>query len=310
MEPKVAAEHPSATAVYGRDSGQADTPELQVLICTYGEEGMRSIARANHPAVPGVEYVVCWQLPEGEALVPVELRRPDFKIYMSRTRGLALNRNMALSVSTAPLLLISDDDLIYTARHLGNVLAAFEQEPHADIICFMYESEHPKRYPESRYQYSAGAAKGHYITSFEIAMRADGIRGKMWFDTRFGIGGVYPMGEEDIFMHTVASHGLKAVFVPNTIARHDGPTSCQYQGDAETAHTKGAVFYHLFSLPQRRLRMLTHAWRARHRFPMRDYVKAWLQGEREEREAIARGDSGCKPPRSLPKMIFDGSNLR
>ena len=36
-----------------------DTPMLQVMICTYGQEGLKRVAASSHPKVEGVEYLVC-----------------------------------------------------------------------------------------------------------------------------------------------------------------------------------------------------------------------------------------------------------
>lgn len=44
--------------------------KLQVLICTLGEAGIQRVAKGEHPHVPGVEYLVSWQLPDGDVAIP------------------------------------------------------------------------------------------------------------------------------------------------------------------------------------------------------------------------------------------------
>ena len=111
---------------------------LQVLICTLGGEGIRRVAAACHPQVCQVEYLVSWQLPEGDLPVPEALQRPDFRIIKSDTRGLSRNRNAAIEAASAPLCLISDDDVIYNADNLQGIIRHFDENPEEDILTFRY----------------------------------------------------------------------------------------------------------------------------------------------------------------------------
>ena len=73
-------------------------PDLEVLICTIGAEGIRRVAASQRPEIPGVLYLVYWQLPDGDLPVPDELRnRHDTIVIKSASRGISVNRNRALS---------------------------------------------------------------------------------------------------------------------------------------------------------------------------------------------------------------------
>lgn len=252
---------------------------LEVLICAYGADGIRRVAEAAHPAVEGVRYLVSWQMPDGPADIPVELSRPDFSVHRSNTRGLSLNRNLALGLSSAPLLLIADDDLIYTRQSLEDVIRAFERNPDADLLAFRYGDAGGG----SRKPYPAVATdlrsmpRGWYPSSVELALRAKRVRGHFRFNENFGSGREFFCGEEELFLHDILKAGLKGRFVPLTVCRHPGPTT---QGRVEPlalAKVKGAVFVRLHpaSWP---LRMLLHA--ARCKGPKIAYLRAWLSGAR------------------------------
>ncbi len=266
------------------------TPILQVMICTYGKEGIERVAAAGHPRAEGVEYLVSWQR-GGAAHIPEELLRDDFKIVASDTKGLSKNRNIALSNASAPLLLVSDDDVVYTKERLQSVINAFETHPEADILTFRYESSsHSKFYPASQCNLST-PEKGYYLTSFEIAMRKDSVRGKIWFNENFGIGGMFPFGEEDVFLKDCLSSGLKGLFIPMTINRHDGSTtSSRNLMLPSRPQTKGAVFLHIHphSWP---LRMISHALRE---IPLwkkglvpspLSYCVNWIKGAKKAKKA-------------------------
>ena len=68
--------------------------KLQVLICTIGAEGIGRVVESSHPIVEGVEYLVSWQLPDGDMDVPEALAvRDDVKVCKVNSRGICRNRN-------------------------------------------------------------------------------------------------------------------------------------------------------------------------------------------------------------------------
>lgn len=258
---------------------------LQVLICTFGAEGIKRIADADHPRVPGVEYLVSWQLPDGDLPMPSKLDRPDFRIVKTDTRGLSRNRNHALMAATAPLCLISDDDVSYTADELESVIRSFKSHPEADIITFKYRSDTDhKFYPDASFDLSA-PVKGYFASSIEIAfLRERVVESGISFNEDFGIGGVFMAGEEDLFLHGLLRKGLKGIYIPEVIAYHPALSTGEAQVDnPDYIRTKGAVFIilHPHSWP---LRMLAHA--ARHKssgITRWQYIKQWLKGARQAR---------------------------
>ncbi|MDE5998400.1 MAG: glycosyltransferase [Muribaculaceae bacterium] len=269
----------------GKETQSADKESisLQVMICTYGQEGLKRVATSTHPKVEGVEYLVSCQI-EGGVTIPKELYREDFKIITTASKGLSINRNHALTQATAPVLLISDDDTDYSAEGLKNVIEAFRNHPDADIITFRYDSPVSKKfYPDHSVSLN-NIPKGYYISSIEIALRRRSIQGKFWFNENFGIGAMFPSGEEDIFVYDCLNAGMKGIFEPITIARHDGPTTSERNLKLPTrSQTKGAVFLrlHPHSWP---LRMMAHAlreiplWRNGLKPSPISFCKNWITG--------------------------------
>lgn len=242
------------------DKKKDDDIRLQVLICTYGKNGIQRIADGNHPRVEGVEYLVSWQLNE-QCDVPDALKRNDFSIFTSRTKGLSVNRNIALSKATAPILLISDDDVDYTEDGLISIINAFDNNKDQDIITFQYESISSKKFYPSKQCNLANPTKGYFISSIEIAFRRDAVKGKIWFNENLGIGAMFPSGEEDIFLRDCHDKGLKGIFLPLTIASHKGDTTSERNFMLPSRpQTKGAVFLRLHPR-QWPLRMIAHILR-------------------------------------------------
>lgn len=255
--------------------------KLQVLICTLGEAGIQRVAKGVHPRVPGVEYLVSLQLPDGDVAIPDELLRPDFKIIKNTTRGLSRNRNLSIAAATAPYCLISDDDLDYSADSLEKVIDIFDKNPGLDIATFRYSGDDAKHYPDLSFNL-VKPPRGYYVTSFEIGFRQESIlRSEIKFNENFGIGAKFPAGEEDIWIHDLLKRKLKGEFFPITIAHHPGETTGTRRAlDPDIIRTKGAVFVHTHPLTWP-LRMLTHAIRYRkkhHNINMINYCKLWVNG--------------------------------
>lgn len=264
------------------------SPVLQVMICTYGREGLQRVAKAAHPRMDGVEYLVSWQIRPEEATdsAPKALERPDFRIFSSLTKGLSVNRNIALSRASAPILLISDDDVDYTEDGLQTVIDEFARHKDTDIFTFRYVSaSHSKDYPLHKCDL-ASPEKGYFVTSFEIAFRRHSVQGKVWFNENFGIGAPFPSGEEDVFLRDCLDSGLKGIFIPKTIARHDGTTTSERNLMLPSRpQTKGAVFLRLHPR-QWPLRMIAHAirelplWRKGLVPSPIAFCRGWLKGVR------------------------------
>lgn len=268
-----------------------DHVQLQVLICTYGKEGLQRIAAASHPIVEGVEYLVSWQT-EGRNDLPEAIKcRDDFKIFTSDTKGLSINRNIALSKATAPILLISDDDVDYTEDGLKTVIDSFRENANTDIICFKYESASThKFYPNESISLSH-PSKGYFVSSIEIAFRRESVQGKIRFNENFGIGAIFPSGEEDIFLSDCLDFGLNGIFIPETIARHDSVTTSERNLIlASRPQTKGAVFLKLHPNDWP-LRMIIHAireiplWRKGLVPSPISYCFNWLKGVKKAKHA-------------------------
>lgn len=234
---------------------------LQVLISTFGQRGIDSVAVHSHPVVDGVEYLVSLQNPEGDVTIPDRLKRPDFKIITHPTRGISANRNRSINEATAELAIISDDDVDFDAEELKQVIDAFRQRSDADVITFKYHSAgHEKNYPSHEADLKQ-PPKGYFTTSIEIAFRLKRIKYHAKFNENFGIGTSFPCGEENIFIHDIIKKGFKVVFVPIYSCRHDGiATGTRDRNKPEFIMTHGAVMSHLhpWSWP---LRIMVHAWR-------------------------------------------------
>lgn len=233
---------------------------LEVLICTYGDEGIKRVAKMGLPRVNDVKYLISWQTNVPNSAIPEELFRDDVLILTTSSTGLSNNRNHSIANATGDICLIADDDLTYTSHQLQCVIGTFERNPDVDIALFRYSGGDNKAYPDYEFDLCAIIPKGYYITSFEIAFRRQRLSSGVRFDPRFGVGASMPAGEEYLFVQHALKAGLRCRFFPETITHHEGLTTGSRQQSMGVLQANGvciAVGYGLLGL----LRLPVIAWR-------------------------------------------------
>lgn len=199
-------------------------PTLDVAVCTMGN-GIERFAATNPPACQGVRWVVSWQKSQSLDVPATLADRPDVAIYRTDSTGLSANRNAAAAHCTADIVLIADDDIIYTADSLTDIRRAFARRTEMDIATFRIAYPDKDCYPRQACRLGYPLPKGYYLTSPELAMRGH-IARKYRFNTLLGIGaGDLHGGEEEIFLHTAIQAGVPAWFLPLTIGTHPGATT-------------------------------------------------------------------------------------
>ncbi len=199
--------------------------KLDVAIATWKPEGILRVEAMNLPKVPGVRYVISWQLAGDNPIIPESLaNREDVFVCFTNELGLGANRINASANCDAEIILIADDDLEYTAEQLQTVINTFNSNPSIDFAAFQFKGS-PKKYPNIACDLSYPLPKGYYITTFEMACRSIVFK-KVNFDRRFGLGApVLQSGEDTKFLYDVIQSGFHCRFFPITICTHDHPST-------------------------------------------------------------------------------------
>lgn len=253
--------------------------QITVALCSFGEKGMSKLLSCAHPQMPGVNWLVSWQLPEGDVAVPAELAsRPDFRVVKTPTRGVSVNRNHALdNCPEQGWVLIGDDDVNYSREGLSRLLQAVRERDDAQVICMKYTShgEFVKPYGAGEWDLRRPPF-GWYVTSFELAFRKEAAA-SLRFNERLGIGAPrLNSGEETVFLFDLLRSGVKGIFLPIIIGEHPDRTTGERLGKTpEFLFTQGAVLFHIYPLSWP-LRHIVHARRSE--VPFWRYLKHTYAG--------------------------------
>jgi hypothetical protein len=169
------------------------------------------------------------------------------RVISFNEKGISRSRNRGIENSVAPLILISDDDVIYKKNYEKIIIDAFKNNQEYDIIFFRAEDENGnlcKKYFKKQKKLNIfSIRKAHSIC---LAFKLDSLKKHhLKFDELFGLGSKYIEGEEIIFLADCLKKGLKILFVPETIVIHPGKGSGRVS-NSKSLISKGAVFYRIY----------------------------------------------------------------
>ena len=128
------------------------------------------------------------------------------------TRGVGLNRNLALMAADAELLLFADDDITYYDGYAEAVVRAFDALPDADLLVFSVDIVKNGQITEKRRNtvrrlHTWNSLK--YGACVLAARRASLLQARVSFSQLFGGGCIYGSGEDSLFLLDCLRKGLR-----------------------------------------------------------------------------------------------------
>jgi len=141
------------------------------------------------------------------------------KMITTPTRGVGINRNIALMNASAEICLLADDDVVYDDEMVKKVTTEFEMYPQADVIIFHLTSNDPIR-KQVKYNVTRKwpRYKGLPWGGVRIAFRLEAVqKANVWFTQLFGGGALFPSGEDSMFLRKLRNAGLKIYVSKETI---------------------------------------------------------------------------------------------
>ena len=177
--------------------------QLQVLVATMHQKELSIVEKMNIRC----GAIVANQADRNEILV-----ENDVKMITTTTRGVGLNRNIALLASDADILLFADDDVVYYDDMPQGVIRAFRENPKADVMIFGIDILKngqiiDRRHLTNRRVHVFNAMR---FGTCRIAIRRKALlRANISFNQNFGGGCPFSSGEDSLFLKACFDRGLK-----------------------------------------------------------------------------------------------------
>ena len=214
--------------------------KVQVLCATMHQKDFSKISEMNIKT----DVVFANQ---ADSVSYTEQRKNGFCAQMitTATRGVGINRNIALMSADADVCLIADDDMRYVDNYAEIVEKAFSALPDADAIIFNIDTigadfGRRKNTKIKRLHFynclNYGAAR--------IALKNNVLkRENIYFSRLFGGGTIYSCGEDSIFIWNLIKKGFRLYAYPVKIAEVKQDTSTWFKGyNKKYLYDKGALF--------------------------------------------------------------------
>lgn len=167
------------------------------------------------------------------------------RMITTDTRGVGVNRNIALMYADADICLFADDDVTYTDDMENIVVSEFEAHPDADVMIFHLDTDDPLR---KQVKYAKTKKCGPFTRmpwgGFRIAFRLNAVRkANLWYTTLFGGGCKFPSGEDSMWLHDGKKKGLTFYVSDKTIGTVSFRESTWFTGaDERFFYAKGAYY--------------------------------------------------------------------
>lgn len=175
----------------------------------------------------------------------------DIKIHSFSEKGISKSRNRNLQLLHEKIGLITDQDIMFKTGFQDLIIEAFEQDPGADIITFQIEDEQGKPFKKyKQHSFWMNQRDIMKVSSVEIAFKTRAImENKIKFDEEFGLGSMFPTGEETIFLSDALHKGLKIKYVPKPLVIHPkGTSGHNFENNEQLIAAKGAMFFRIFGI--------------------------------------------------------------
>lgn len=167
------------------------------------------------------------------------------KMISTQTRGVGINRNLALSYASAKICMLADDDVKYYDDMAERVVSEFEDHPDADVIIFHLKSDDLVR-KQPRYNKTKkwSRIKGLPWGGIRIAFRLNSVKkANAWFSPLFGGGATFPSGEDSMFLMSLRNAGLIFYVSKETIGTVSFEKSTWFSGRNEKYFYARGAFY-------------------------------------------------------------------
>jgi hypothetical protein len=188
-------------------------PVLTIAISTLGRDPATLMLP---PARPGWDVLVVLQSPPPGDLAPP---RADVTVLPLPGRGLSVSRNAAMVAARGAFLLFADDDIAFDADGIAAMLAHLQARPDLALVAGQRRGVLQRTYPDRAHPLRRSNAAR--IATPELMIRLATFRARdIRFDTRFGLGAPWPLGEEFILVADALKAGLKGTYVPHPVGTH------------------------------------------------------------------------------------------
>ena len=158
-------------------------------------------------------------------------------------KGTSNSRNLAMLHMKGDIGVFLDDDVVLEHDSMIRIANAYIEHKDADIITFQsqyFSGKYFKSYSDNSFKHNKYTLKN--ISDIEITFRKTIIEKKVLFNTLFGLGAKFPLGEYLIFLTDCYNAESNMYYVPGVIVKHPDCLHSGIQFIQNYEEGRGALF--------------------------------------------------------------------
>lgn len=241
--------------------GKCDSPLVTIALSTIGcrtSSILDLIQSLNSQTEFNFDLLVVLQDPSGEKRNDVENLilsqcNGGYRVFLatSCTTGLLISRNIAIHLSSAKYVLLSDDDCVYSPSAMQMIGGFIRNSSEAEVYTFksLCGDDAVDVISGNCFEISSHGLKSIMsVKSIEILINKKVLRLKSKiFDERFGLGTSFPTGGENIMLLDLYRLGCEIRSINFPIVSHKNISSGYASDDVgRLSYAKGAMFKRMF----------------------------------------------------------------
>lgn len=173
----------------------------------------------------------------------------NIRVINSFETGVAKSRNIALQNSLGKIVIFTDDDVKYFFNTREIIIDAYNDNNAPDAILFQAQKSATqllKPYAKNL-QDPISTFSILNCGTIEVTLKTENINSNLFkFDERFGINGLFELGDEPLFLMNLKRNNKRIIFVNKTIVQHESVTTISKNGKEKNYYALGAFYKQIF----------------------------------------------------------------
>lgn len=171
------------------------------------------------------------------------------KVVNSCEKGLSKSRNLGLKNASKPLIILTDDDVVFADKFADTIISSFNGNPENDVLTFQVQTNEKrffKNYPNSFIKNLALIDLLNTMSIELVFQKRVLIENDVFYDEKFGLGATFGLGEENILLLDLKKANAIIGYVPKVICYHEELNSSKSMDKEQLYYNSGAFFYRNF----------------------------------------------------------------
>ncbi|UPQ78543.1 glycosyltransferase [Flavobacterium azooxidireducens] len=171
------------------------------------------------------------------------------KVVNSFEIGLSKSRNLGIKNASKPIIILTDDDVVFADDFVQKIINSFTNYPNQNIFRFQVQSLEKKFLRNYPTNFIKRLNKFEVLNtmSVELVFRKSVFdKTTILYDENFGLGAKFAIGEENSLLLDFKKESVTIGFIPEVLCYHDEKHSSAILSKHEIYYYSGAFFYRNF----------------------------------------------------------------